>query len=172
MNKLKEFSKESEAYSNYLLSKKITDKAWDELKKVKSNDKVFGFTNLQQFLGEFGWVFGLFIYSVFNILRSLTAINKERGYILLHTTILSITIFYLFWIFQPFQDLSKFSYYLMSILTGVVISCSIYLMSKYKFTDNGKLKDIIKSLFDFIIVDVNDRELIKEDKKEYYEKKY
>jgi hypothetical protein len=101
----------------------------------------------------------------------LTAINKEKGYILLHTTILSITIFYLFWIFQPFQDLSKFSYYLMSIITGVVISCSIYLMSKYKFTDTGKLKYIIKNLFDFIIVEVNDKELIKEDKKEYYEKK-
>ncbi|PKH51897.1 hypothetical protein CXF68_14910 [Tenacibaculum sp. Bg11-29] len=171
LNKVKAFAKGSEVHNNYLKNKKNTDDAWSKLKKVKSNDAVFGFTNLQQFLGEFGWVFGLFIYSVFNLLRSLTNMNKEKGFILLHITLLSISIFYLYWIFQPFQDFSKFSYYLMSVLTGGIVSFSIYFMSKYKFTDIGKLQVIVRNLFDFILVDVNEKELIKEEKKEYYEKK-
>ncbi|WP_271406955.1 hypothetical protein [Tenacibaculum soleae] len=171
LNRVKEFAKGSEVYNTYLKNKKNTDDAWSNLNKVKSNDKVFGFTNLQQFLGGFGWVFGLFIYSIFNLFRCLTSANKEKGFILLHITILSISIFYLFWIFQPFQDFNKLSYYIMSILTGVIVSFSIYFMSKYKFSDTGKLQIIIRNLFDFILIDVNEKELIKENKKKYYDEK-
>lgn len=171
LNALKEYGKGSVEYDNYLKEKIATDKAWKELSKVKENDRVFGFTNLQQFLAEFGWVLGVFIYSLFNLLRSFLARSRDFGSIMLHSTLIIIACFYLFWIFQPFQDLSKFSYYLVSILTGILISFSVYFMSLYRFTDVGRLQNTIKNLFSFMFIEIEEREFIKQDKKEEFKEK-
>lgn len=171
LNKLKESTKGSPVYSEYLKEKRNTDKLWKELKVIQNNNKFLGFTNIQQFLGEFGWVFGLFIYSLFNLFRSYTSSNKEYGYIFLHSVILGISCFYLLWIFQPYQDIPKIYYYLMAILSGVAISFSVHLMSLYNFSDIGKLQKIIRGLFDFILIDSKEKDLIKDEKKDYYKKK-
>lgn len=171
LNKLKESVKGTAVYEAYLIEKNKTDKLWSKLNIVKKEDVFFGFTNVQQFLNEFGWVLGLFIYSLFNLFRSYTANNKEKGYIFLHTVILAISCFFLFWIFQPYQDIAKVYYYLMSIACGITISYSIYLMSAYNFSDIGKLQNIIKGLFDFILVDSKEKDFVKEEKKKYYEEK-
>ncbi|CAM1345515.1 conserved membrane hypothetical protein [Tenacibaculum amylolyticum] len=171
LNKLKDFAKGSVLYEKYLQEKIETDKAWQELKRVKKNDIIFGFTNTQQFLSELGWVLGLFLYSLFNLFRTYTSNNKELGYVFLHTTVLSISCFYLFWIFQPYQDIAKMYYYLMSVISGIVVSYSVCLMSRYKFSDVGKLQMIIRDLFDFILVDAQKEDFVKDEKKKYYEKK-
>lgn len=171
LNKLKEYTKGTALYEAYLIEKKNTDKLYSNLKEVKQNDRFFNFKNIQQFLGEIGWVLGLFMYSLFNLFKSYTATNKERGYIFLHSVLLSIACFYLFWIFQPYQDIPRVWYYIMSVASGIVISYAVYLMAAYKFSDVGKLQLIIRNLFDFILVDAKENDFVKEDKKEYYEKK-
>jgi len=79
LTKLKKYAEETSFYKEYLIEKKRTDEAWTKLNIIKENDTFLGFTNLQQFLGEFGWVLGLFMYSLFNLFRSYTANNKEKG---------------------------------------------------------------------------------------------
>jgi hypothetical protein len=170
LEKLKMIGKGTPEYARYYEEKVLTDKAWEELKRVKNEDRVFNFTNIQQFFGELGWVLGLFIYTLFNIFR--VSINgNDKGYLLLHLTINSISIFYAYWIFQPFQDISLISYYAAAFITTILLSYSIYIMSKYKFSDVGKLKSVIRDLFDFIIIDSKEENLINKEREDLYDKR-
>ncbi|WP_348704285.1 hypothetical protein [Tenacibaculum sp. 190524A02b] len=171
LEKVKILAKDTDVYASYLDKKEITSKALQEYLEVKKNERVFGFINLQQFLGEFGWVLGLFIYALFNLFRSYVEEKQNKGIIVLHGTLIIIACFYLYWIFQPFQDVSKISYYIMAVLTGLLVCNAVYLMAKYKFTQVHKLQLTIRNLFDFILVDTKEQALIKEEKQNYYNKK-
>ncbi len=156
-------------YNLYLKEKIATDKAWEELNEVKDKDKFLGFTNIQQFLGEFGWALGLFIYSLFNL--SLGFLKKEfKGVQYLHITLLSISIFYLSYTIQPLQDFTKIQYYLASVLITSFIVLSAYLLVKKKNERVFKLQKIIDSLSRFAIIKV--RDFISRDKIEEYNKEY
>lgn len=45
---------------------------------------------------------------------------------------LSLLCFKFYWIFQPFQDLSKISYYMMTIFTVSLIVLAVRLITKYE----------------------------------------
>ncbi len=158
-------------YELYLKEKLAADLAWEELNRIAEEDKVFNFTSIHQFFYSFGWAFGVFLYAIFNLFRVYTSNPNDIGYKVLHTTILSISIFYMCWIFQPLRDLSVVSYYFASAVTATLISYSVYLMSKYNFSDIGKLQLLLKDVFDFILFEVKEKELIKENKKEIFRKR-
>ncbi|WP_348738476.1 hypothetical protein [Tenacibaculum sp. 190524A02b] len=164
-------AKGTELHTQYLKEKKIADITWEKLKEVKKHDQIFGFRNYQSFFAELGWVIGLFIYSLFNLFRVFTSSNNDVGYSILHSVIISISIFYLYWIFQPLPDLSTTSYYFASVISGLFVTLSIYLMSKYKFSDIGKLQNIIRGLFDFIIIETEEEDFIREEKLKTYKKR-
>lgn len=171
LEEVKLLTKGTTEYKNYLLAKSKADLAWKKYQDVKKADRVFGFTNIQQFLGQLGWVFGLFFYSVFNLFRSYTSSTNDKGYQILHVVLNGISIYYMFWLFQPFQDLSLIYYIVFSILFSVLISYSIHLMVKYNMSDIGKLQSIIRECFDFILIEVKENKMIKEDKKSHYDDK-
>ncbi|WP_348747804.1 hypothetical protein [Tenacibaculum sp. 190524A02b] len=171
LSKVKEAAKDTEVYKLYLKEKKATNEAWLEYLEVRKKEKFLGFRSFQQFLGELGWVLGLFIYALFNLFRSYVEEKQNKGIIVLHGTLIIIACFYLYWIFQPFQDVNKISYYIMAVLTGLLVCSAVYLMAKYKFTQVHKLQLTIRNLFDFILVDTKEQALIKEEKQNYYNKK-
>ena len=140
LNKVKEFTKGSVEYTTYLKTKKEADLAWNKLNVVKDNDRYFGFTNKQQFFGEFGPWFCFFVYALFNLSRSFYFERKNIGMKVLHGLIISGTIFYFFWMFQQFQDFSKFMYYFMTLISAAVVVHAVLLFTKYREHRINRLK--------------------------------
>ena len=79
MSELKKFTEGTVVYNKYLKEKVATDKAWEDLIKTKELQKVFEFTNMQQFVGEFGPMLGLLIYALVNLFRSFRFENQNIG---------------------------------------------------------------------------------------------
>ena len=103
---MKEFAKGTEVYQQYLIEKEKTDKAWQIFLKAKSEQQVFGFKDLRQFMSEFGIMLGLFIYALVNLFRSFYFEPENAGMKLFHGLIISVTMFYFFWMFE-YYDYSK-----------------------------------------------------------------
>jgi len=113
---------------SYFISKTETDQAWDELKRVKEETKVFGFRWWQQFFGEFGPWCAFFLFASFHLFRSYIREPKNKGLILFNLAFVTATIFFLIWVFQPKQDLPKLAYYCMTLLCGVVVYYGVRLL--------------------------------------------
>ena len=120
------------AYNNYqtVLNKKQKSKA--NYFKVKKENRVYGFIGLFQFLYEFGPAFCFFIVFLCLLFRSFYFESKNIGIKFLLISMLSLLCFKFYWIFQPFQDLSKISYYIMTIFTVSLIVLAVWLITKYE----------------------------------------
>ena len=134
LNNLKEFAKGTEVYRQYLIEKEKTDKAWQTLLKAKNEQRVFGCTNLKQFMGEFGTMLGLFIYALVNLFRSFYFEPENAGMKLFHGLIISVTMFYFFW---------------MSFFSAGVVVLAVYLITKYQDHYINRLKYQVSRLAAF-----------------------
>ena len=148
LNKVKKFSEGSEVYKQYMEEKINTDRAWENLKKVKEKDKVFAFTNIQQFMGEFGPMLGLFIYALINLFRSFYFERKNIGMKFFHGLIISVTMFYFFWMFE-YSDFSKATYYVIAFASAGIVVLAVYLITKYQDHYINKLKEVVSRLVAF-----------------------
>lgn len=121
-------------YKAYWATKLETDKAYADLKKGLDEAKFLGFNNRQQWMGEFGWAFGLFLYALFNVVMAL--IKKQAtllGRVFLHGTIMVIACIYLRWtFFNTGEDYLKWEYVLFSIVSSVLIITGVFLLVSYK----------------------------------------
>ncbi len=149
LKKVKKFAEGSEVYSEYLREKLNANKTWEALKNAKRRDRVFGFTNFKQFIGEFGPMLGLFIYALVNLFRSFYFEHRNIGMKFFHGLIISVTMFYFLWIFQQFQDFSKITYYAMTLLSAAVVVLAIYLITKYQDHYINRLKEKVSRLAAF-----------------------
>jgi hypothetical protein len=132
LSKIKKLSIGTPEYIAYKLAVDKTEILYEKLKKVRKKDRVFGFTNMQQFFGEFGPMLCFFIYALFNLIRSLYFERENLGSKIIHSLIIFGTIFYLFWIFQQFQDFSKITYYLVTFVSAALVSIAVWLITKYE----------------------------------------
>lgn len=126
---------ESNELKNYLIATDNKVLSKKEYFKQKEREQFFGFANKKIFLAEFGPMLAFLIYILFNLIRAFYKEKKHKGIILLHTSLLTGPIFYMYWIFQPFQDVSKPTYYAASILSTIIISIGVYFISKYRRDD-------------------------------------
>lgn len=140
LNKVKEYSKNSPAYKKYLIVNQKYKSSTTHYKKMIEEEKVFGFDNLQIFLSNFGKFFCFFVYALFLLIHTFYTDNKNIALKILHTVIISGTIFYFIWIFNPKQDIDIIGYYLMSFFTGISISIGVYFFTKRRKTKIQKLE--------------------------------
>ena len=152
LNKIKELAKGSSDYTTYIEAASKTNQSYARLKQIREEDKFFGFTNKQQFFGEFGPMFCFFMYALFNLFRSFYFERKNKGVKVFHSIIIAGTLFYLFWTFQSFQDFSKISYYLMTFLSAGIVVLAVNLITKYQDHYINKLKKNIRDLVAFTFV--------------------
>ena len=120
------------AFNNYkkILEKKQVSKA--AYFKAKKENRVYGFNDIWQFLYEFGPTCCFFLTFLFLLFRSFYFESKNIGIKFLIICMLSLLSFKFYWIFQPFQDLSKISYYMMTIFTVSLIVLAVRLITKYE----------------------------------------
>ena len=147
--KIKKSAENTELYKNYTDAKARKNIAKKEYFKIKEEESVFGFKNKKIFLAELGPMICFFIYIIFMIYRSFYNDKNNIGILLLHATVLTGPIFYFYWIFQPFQDVSKFSYYFATFLTAVSSTIAVYFISKYQSNKVDKLNSYLMQVAKF-----------------------
>jgi hypothetical protein len=142
-NSLKDVLKASEGtllYKKYVAQKEIKEKSEAVFYKYTDSIKFFSFNDFWQFLYEFGKSFPFLILLLILQFWFLTRQKRNIGMIFLTTSFLCLSIFKMYWIFQPFLDVSKASYYLISLITSVTLILSVSFLSKSKITLVQKLK--------------------------------
>lgn len=149
LKKVKKFAEGTDVYQQYLIKKENTDRAWQTLLRIKSEERFFGFTNFKQFIGEFGTMLGFFVYALVNLFRSFYFEHRNIGMKFFHGLIISVTMFYFLWIFQQFQDFSKITYYAMTLLSAAVVVLAVYLITKYQDHYINRLKEKVSRLAAF-----------------------
>ena len=148
LNNMKRFAEETKVFQQYLIEKERTDRAWQTLLRVKSEERFFGFTSIKQFMGEFGPMLGLFIYALVNLFRSFYFEPENAGMKIFHGLIISVTMFYFFWMFG-YYDYSNMTYYLMTFFSAGVIVLAVYLITKYQDHYINRLKYQVSRLAAF-----------------------
>lgn len=138
--KIVDLSKNTKIYKDYIESKKKTDIAWESYKKVKNEERVFGFKSFYIFLERFGLTLCIFVYTLYNLLKSFFFERNNIGSKIIHSFMISVAFFYFYWIFQQFQDLNKTTYSLMTFLSAFTITIAIYFTTKYRKTTIQKLE--------------------------------
>ncbi|MFL0105823.1 hypothetical protein R5N98_02615 [Tenacibaculum maritimum] len=141
LQKVKNYAKGSSEFTEYYKEKKKTDIAWAKFKKIKADEQVFGFKSANLFLERFGLMLCFFVYAFYNLVKSFKRERNNIGSKVLHTFIISVTMFYFFWIFQQFQDFSKATYILMTILSSIVVTIGVWLITAYKKSRVTKLRE-------------------------------
>lgn len=141
-------------YDAYYKEKIASDIAYNKLLNILESEKFLGFNNKKQFLSEFGWALGLFIYALFNLV--LAFIEKPKtliGKVFLHITLLTIALFYLRWcFFKSNEDYLAPKYIAFNILTAGLILIATYFFVSVKTRYGNMLQEKIKDLVAFLFV--------------------
>lgn len=147
LSKVKEITKGTAEYENYLLEKKNTDIVYNDLLLKYEEAKFLSFDNFQQFVGEFGWALGLFIYSLSNFVLSYKEKNDTFfGKAILHITLIYVSLFYLRWTFKG-EDYRTFTYIFNNFLCVIGLILSTYCIMK-SLKKNSKLNHLINWIFE------------------------
>lgn len=133
-------SKGTKLYDQFHTQNKKTNLLWNDFLKVKKNEQFFGFKTLKIFSKEFGVFFGFFMYALFNLYRSFRYERFNIGIKIYHSFIISVCVFYFFWIFQQFQDFSKPMYFLMTLAAAYFVFLAMHLLFKNKKTKEERLR--------------------------------
>ncbi|WP_064968049.1 hypothetical protein [Tenacibaculum ovolyticum] len=140
LNKVKLHAKGTKLYDDYLEAKINTDFAYNKFKKIKKEETFFGFKSFHFFIERFGLFCGFFCYALFNLFRTFYFDRKNIGVKVIHGFIISVCMFYFFWIFQSFQDFNKATYILMTIASSCIVVLAVYLITKYQDHRINRLK--------------------------------
>ncbi|MFL0101670.1 hypothetical protein [Tenacibaculum maritimum] len=132
LSRVKSISKNTKEYEGYLKAKTAKNEAKKLYLKAKKEEEVFGFDNKKIFLAQFGSMFCFLIYGLFMLFRSFKSDKKDLGLLVLHGVVLTGPIFYMYWIFQPFQDVNRVSYYFVSVISTFLVVLAVYLITKHK----------------------------------------
>lgn len=140
LTEVKKEAKGSEAYNNYVKAKAQKSIAKKNYFNVKDKEQFLGFKSFQLFAAQFGPMLCFFIYILYMIFRAFYFDRKNVGVKVLHGLILTGPIFYFYWIFQPFQDVSKVTYYFMTFVSATVVVFAVFLITKYQDHRINRLK--------------------------------
>lgn len=152
---LKDFKnayKESPEYKAYYKQKIKSDEAFNEFENVVEEISFLGFEDFQQFLGEFGWAFGLFLYAFFNFLNTYQEPNRSRlGKLILHSTLLIISLYFIYWSLYKSQDFDRIYYLIFSIITSLAIAVGIHLILLKRYVRNKSYQLNHQELIGFML---------------------
>ncbi|CAL2105669.1 conserved membrane hypothetical protein [Tenacibaculum sp. 190524A02b] len=140
LTKIKEYSKGTILYQEYKEVNAAKKEAFKNWNKVIEKNKVFGFKSIRYFIERFGLMLCIFMYALYNLIKSYLREPKNIGAKFIHTFIISITFFYFYWIFQQFQDVSRFTYYFMTVFSAILVTLAVYLITKYNKDRITKLR--------------------------------
>lgn len=163
---LKKAAEHLPEYQIYLEKKIETDKAWEELKAVKKEQRFFDFPSLYWFLGE-AWALGLLIYCLFNIFMTVALKFKYwKSILIVHGALTYSSLYYTGYLFINAQDFNPILYKLSLLIVASVLILGIYyLVSSYE----NKFKSVIRNLLHKILVGFHDEGLVSESKVNEYE---
>jgi len=134
LNEFKATYENTDEYRAYYKQKIKSDNAWKEFKEVEENITFLGFEDVQQFLGEFGWAFGLLLYAFFNFINTYQEPNRARkGKLFLHFTLITISLYFIYWTLYQHQDFEKITYVIFSIITSILIAFGIHLIQRKRY---------------------------------------
>lgn len=134
LNIFKNKFKDSKEYKAYYQQKVTTDEAYGELEEAAQKISFLGFEDVQQFIGEFGWALGLFLYALFNFINTYMEPNRSRkGKLFLHFTLITISLYFIYWALYQYQDFEKSTYFLFSIITSVLIAIGVHLIQHKRY---------------------------------------
>ncbi|WP_157821892.1 hypothetical protein [Tenacibaculum sp. Bg11-29] len=140
LSEIKENAKGTSSGDKYVETFAVSLEKWKKFKVAKNEEAVFGFKSLQLFIAELGPMLCFFIYILYMIFRSFYFDRKNVGVKVLHGLILTGPIFYFYWIFQPFQDVSRVTYYFMTFVSAIVVVFAVFLITKYQDHRINRLK--------------------------------
>lgn len=141
LSKVKKLATGTNEYEQYInLNKKMKLKYQDFL-KAKKEESIFGFQSLYHFLERFGLMLCIFIYALYNLVKSFLREKSNIGAKVIHSFIISVTFYYFFWIFQKFQDFSKATYILMTVFSAILITVGVWFTTKYNKDRISKLRE-------------------------------
>lgn len=153
LNKVKKKAIGSEEYDNYLIANKEKKTVVSRYEKIIESEKVKKFKTFRIFLKEFGGFFGFFIYVLFNLHQSFNKQNKN-AIKLFHTYVLGICIFFMYWAIEPFEDLSKSSYYFVSIFSTLILLVSVIFIVINRKSKIQKLQTQKKEIAKFAYINI------------------
>lgn len=148
-------TKEYENYKKVSLKKK---KAHSVFVKKLNNNKFLVFKSFQHFIERFGLIFCVFIYALYNLIKSYLRERKNFGAKAIHLFIISVCFNYFFWIFQKFQDFSKITYILMTLVSAFLVVIGVSLITKYNVDRNTKLRSQLYRVAKLGLVNVKPEE--------------
>ena len=148
---IKKMAEGTPEYEHYLQTRKSTIAAFNAMKVQEDNDKTFGFSNMNQFLGELGWAVGVTTYALLMLFLTYYKNKTSKGEYILHGTLLSIGLFYIYYTFQPFIDYPKSWYIIGAVLSSLLIILSIHFLLKEKQRYIQKLLQNIRTLVGFVL---------------------
>lgn len=160
LNSLKQSTEGTAAYDKYLKQKEATDNAYNALSAVKNEKRFNGFKSFQQFLGEFGWAFGLLLYAIFNLSR-VNSFKDDKGLVILHTTLIFIALYFITWCVSPshVQDFEKPTYLIYSLFASLSVLLGMYVVVEKRNRYINKLLLDIRNLVGYgIEITPEDRE--------------
>ncbi|CAL2095802.1 conserved membrane protein of unknown function [Tenacibaculum sp. 190524A02b] len=140
LGKLKELTKDTSEYKEYISINKEKNLAYKKLKEIKESKKVFGFINLKIFLYHFGIAMCLFVYGVFNLFQSFYFERKNFSSKVLHGFIIFISLFKFYWVFQSYSDYSVFTYSIVSVFSLFILVLFVKLRTKYQDHNINRLR--------------------------------
>ena len=164
LSKVKDYAKGTAIYNDYLKANKKKKEVFANYNNIVDKEKVFGFKSFHIFWERFVFTLMIFIYSIYNLFRSFYFERKNVGSKLMHFFVINFCMFYFFWIFQQFQDFSKLTYYLLTIISSAVIVFVVYFITKYQEHYINVLKRNYRDLAFFSILNTK-----KEKQKEVFE---
>ena len=133
-----------ELYAQYLQANKEFLASKKFYSQAKEKDKFLGFSSYKSFAYNFFPVLLLFFYVVYHFYLTTKRGGKKLGIKLIHAVFLLYLSTRLYWVFQPAVDLSKGEYYVLAVITTVLVSFSVWLFHKKELAWSKKVK---KKLF-------------------------
>jgi len=150
--KVKDAARTTAEYKEYVVINKSKNLAFSKLSNIKKEEAVFGFKNMRVFFYHFGIAIVLFLYGSYNLVRSFYFERKNLGNKVMHGFVINIAMFKFYWVLQSYEDYSFVSYFLMSILSAILMVLTLYYITKYKKSRINELKGDIREISRFTVL--------------------
>lgn len=141
-------------------------------KTKKEKAKISGYLSWHKFLWHFGIglvILALSIYLLCTI-NLYEGANKKAARFAAMCAI-TISGYYMAWIFFPYDDLPRATYFTILVSIGVLSSIAAYWITKIKYQSRQHLILTIRNLFSFIYTEVDEKEFISPDKVNDFKKR-
>ena len=151
LDKIKEEAKGTVFHEKYSKLKDKTEELWAKYEEAKKEEKVFGFKSLHFFIERLGLTLCIFLYSMYNLFRSFYYERRNMASKVFHGFMISVAMFYFFWIFSVFQDFSKVTYLIMTLFSASLVVTGVYFFTRYKESYINRLKGNVREISKFTI---------------------